>query len=439
MASAPAKRLDPSANEYKPRGFVPPPTQEQQQQQQQQVQLEQVKQANQAWNQVAQRQTRSPVQAGASPPWQQPGHVALLAGQQHNQQHVQQHMQQQAPTGRPRGAPAGPAQSTHQPAWQSQAHLAHLAPAWQQHQQYQQHPQHQQIHEQQQNAEQWQRQHPIQWAVPAPGAWSAARPPAVAATPAQSSSRKGDEESAAAESAVHTEAELEVVRQRIRDDSFVASLWLCSIDVECVASGRSNSDRVVARVALVDAAERTLLDALVRPDVPVVSYLTPLTGLQPGSLEAAEPLSAVRARVLALLPPNALIVGQAIHKDLEWLDLRKGVHYAEHFDIGTLFRVQYPRTGRVRCFSLRHQVLHLSVSGVVCVIVCAHVTFLTGVPGLPRQWQRHPERRPQPCRGRRLFRAALSQVPHCKRHGARDRARHAAPRAGDRALLEKHA
>ena len=244
------------------------------------------------------------------------------------------------------------------------------------------------------------------------------------------------------ESMVHTEAELEVARQRIRDDSFVASHWLCSIDVECVASGRSNSDRVVARVALVDAAERTLLDALVRPEVPVVSYLTPLTGLQPGSLEAAEPLSAVRARLLALLPPNALIVGQAIHKDLEWLDLRKGVHYAEHFDIGTLFRVHYPRTGRVRCFSLRHQVLHLSVSGGVCVLcICAMCarTFLTGVPGLPRQWQRHPERRPQPCRGRCLFRAALSQVPHCRRRGAPDRARHAAPRAGDRALLEKHA
>jgi hypothetical protein len=387
MASAPAKRLDPSANEYKPRGFVPPPTQEQQQQQQQEQQQEQAKQPNQAWNQVAQRETRSPVQAGASPPWQQPGRVAQLSGQQLNEQHAQQHMQQQAPTGRaagfrsdqPRGAPAGPAPSTHQPAWQSQAHLAHLAPAWQQHQQYQQHPQYQQIHEQEQSAEQWQRQHPIQWAVPAPGAWSAARPPAVAATPAQSSSRKGDEESGAVESMVHTEAELEVARQRIRDDSFVASHWLCSIDVECVASGRSNSDRVVARVALVDAAERTLLDALVRPEVPVVSYLTPLTGLQPGSLEAAEPLSAVRARLLALLPPNALIVGQAIHKDLEWLDLRKGVHYAEHFDIGTLFRVHYPRTGRVRCFSLRHQVLHLSVSGGVCVCyvyaLCAHARF----------------------------------------------------------------
>lgn len=50
-----------------------------------------------------------------------------------------------------------------------------------------------------------------------------------------------------------------------------------SIDVECVATGTDHNARHVAQIALVDEHERPLLNAYVRPPVPVVSYLTPLT------------------------------------------------------------------------------------------------------------------------------------------------------------------
>jgi hypothetical protein len=49
------------------------------------------------------------------------------------------------------------------------------------------------------------------------------------------------------------------------------------IDVECCASGTSHNDRVISQISLVDGYEQVLLNVYVRPSVPVVSYLTPLT------------------------------------------------------------------------------------------------------------------------------------------------------------------
>ena len=49
------------------------------------------------------------------------------------------------------------------------------------------------------------------------------------------------------------------------------------IDVECCASGTSHNDRVISQISLVDGYEQVLLNVYVRPAVPIVSYLTPLT------------------------------------------------------------------------------------------------------------------------------------------------------------------
>lgn len=52
-----------------------------------------------------------------------------------------------------------------------------------------------------------------------------------------------------------------------------------SLDVECVADGLSHDDRTVCSAAVVDYDENTMLYELVKPDKPVVSYLTPITGI----------------------------------------------------------------------------------------------------------------------------------------------------------------
>lgn len=52
-----------------------------------------------------------------------------------------------------------------------------------------------------------------------------------------------------------------------------------SIDVECVATGIQHNSRSIAQVALVDEWSRPVYTAYIKQEVPVVSYLTKLTGL----------------------------------------------------------------------------------------------------------------------------------------------------------------
>ncbi len=130
-----------------------------------------------------------------------------------------------------------------------------------------------------------------------------------------------------------------------------------SIDVECVASGTTHNDRVVAQIALVDAdgwsvhrpwffvradlprcptlrraaptsntppfgsrhllllANSTVDDIYIKPSVPVVSFLTPLTGLT-AELIAEKGVSFAEglAKLKAKLPTDAVLVGQNIAK-----------------------------------------------------------------------------------------------------------------------------
>lgn len=51
-----------------------------------------------------------------------------------------------------------------------------------------------------------------------------------------------------------------------------------SLDVECVATAKTHNARAVAQFSLVDQYEQVILNIYVKPDLPVVSYLTPLTG-----------------------------------------------------------------------------------------------------------------------------------------------------------------
>ena len=64
-----------------------------------------------------------------------------------------------------------------------------------------------------------------------------------------------------------------------------------SVDVECVAVGKThqNEDRYPAKFALVDEAGRPICTCLIKPEKPVVSYLTPLTGLRQSNFSRSDP------------------------------------------------------------------------------------------------------------------------------------------------------
>lgn len=130
-----------------------------------------------------------------------------------------------------------------------------------------------------------------------------------------------------------------------------------SIDVECVATGPGHNDRDVAQVSLVDQYENILLNIYVRPSRPVVSYLTPLTGLTAEMLDThGMPLQDALGMLRQVLPPSAVLVGQNIAVDIRWLGLREGVDFESLIDLSGAYRVFNPKFQSYSYFSLQHQV-----------------------------------------------------------------------------------
>eukprot|EP01038_Epipyxis_sp_PR26KG_P005078 gene5078-7085_t len=128
-----------------------------------------------------------------------------------------------------------------------------------------------------------------------------------------------------------------------------------SIDVECVASGIQHNARSVAQVALVDEWSRPVFNVYIKQDMPVVSYIEPLTGLTKEILDQyGLPLAEALAHLRAHLSPNAILVGQSIHKDVQWLQLAEGVDYASLIDLSTLLKVWNPQRGEHTIFSQDH-------------------------------------------------------------------------------------
>lgn len=98
-----------------------------------------------------------------------------------------------------------------------------------------------------------------------------------------------------------------------------------SVDVECVANGPGHNDRVIASVAVVDIDGNVLMYKMVKPSVPVFSYLQVITGLTEEALRDGESQESVLAQVHALLGPNVVIIGQSPQSDIKWLQVRSRV------------------------------------------------------------------------------------------------------------------
>ncbi|CAD7701810.1 unnamed protein product [Ostreobium quekettii] len=128
-----------------------------------------------------------------------------------------------------------------------------------------------------------------------------------------------------------------------------------SIDVECVATGTDHNARGVGQISLVDEYERVLLNIYVKPEAPVASYLSPLTGLSREVLEKhGVPLATAMQYLRSYLPPYAVLVGQSIGKDVGWLSLREGVDFESMVDLAGLYRIWNAAYNSVSVFSLDH-------------------------------------------------------------------------------------
>lgn len=141
-----------------------------------------------------------------------------------------------------------------------------------------------------------------------------------------------------------------------------------SIDVECAATGPQHDARSPVRVALVDAAEKVLYSSFVKPKDKVFNFLTPLTGVQEQDVKEAPILEDVCAEIKKILRSQKrlpVLVGAAIHHDVEWLFLKKGEDYDHIIDLAEMFKAWNPRYGQYNKFSLAHlsqQLLGVAIS-----------------------------------------------------------------------------
>jgi len=108
-----------------------------------------------------------------------------------------------------------------------------------------------------------------------------------------------------------------------------------AIDVECAATGKAHDARTPIAVTMVDQQLKVIVDEIIKPSVPIVNYLTPLTGISEGHMA---------------------LVGQGVGRDLAWLGLTQGVDYDSIVDLSDEIKYYNPRYGNYSVFSLKHAV-----------------------------------------------------------------------------------
>ena len=135
-----------------------------------------------------------------------------------------------------------------------------------------------------------------------------------------------------------------------------------SLDVECVAVGKTHQieDRYPAKFALADEAGRSICTCLIKPEKPIVSYLTPITGLRQSNFSGSDPdLRSAIGLLKRHLPKEAILVGQKIDHDIEWMQLTKGTDFQESVDLAEVFKGWNSKYNNFAYHSLLHEAQHV--------------------------------------------------------------------------------
>ena len=128
-----------------------------------------------------------------------------------------------------------------------------------------------------------------------------------------------------------------------------------SINCEYVATGQKHNDRAVCMVTLVNRKEKIIYSKKVKPEQPIVSYLTPLTGLTKKDFGQVEDLSSVLSAVKSFFGPDVVLIGQKIGTDFKHLQLERGRDYLGFVNLIDIFKYFNPYYNSYTVFSLYHQ------------------------------------------------------------------------------------
>lgn len=120
-----------------------------------------------------------------------------------------------------------------------------------------------------------------------------------------------------------SEEEQQELRNYLTNCLFLGDLKVYSIDVECVATGYRHCDRDVAKIAIVNALCEVVYESYVKPEIEIISYLTPLTGItylfllpiipRKENLDNAPSLKECLTEIRSILPHDCILVGQGIN------------------------------------------------------------------------------------------------------------------------------
>ena len=107
---------------------------------------------------------------------------------------------------------------------------------------------------------------------------------------------------------------------KIEQGSMTAGRSIIALDCEmCLVQG---GEYALTRISLLDWDGTTLLDELVKPDKPIIDYLTQYSGMTEAKLgPITTTLPEIQARLLELITPNHILIGHSLNSDLNAMKL----------------------------------------------------------------------------------------------------------------------